>query len=152
MGGDSQAREQKLQQQLDLLTAKAREKKLQQKLDLLTAKLEAEREHIKVNQHMSNNILATRVQLDQELGLLKKKYEADSQDWKARLEQEKQAHGRDVAEAQAEVERLKKELEMASEEASKVSGTFPKIKQSMKDLPNIKQSVKDIFNKIRRKK
>ncbi|KAI2507673.1 hypothetical protein MHU86_6766 [Fragilaria crotonensis] len=108
---------------------KARESQLQRDMDMLFSKLEEEKEHVRQNQDMTNRILATRIELDTELGILKKKYTEEAKVWESKLQAEKAAHVSDVAKAQAEVERLKKEVEEMSKERNSLGSLF---KQSMK--------------------
>jgi len=108
---------------------KARESQLQRDMDMLFSKLEEEKEHVRQNQDMTNRILATRIELDTELGILKKKYTEEAKVWESKLQAEKAAHVSDVAKAQAEVERLKKEVEEMSKERNSLRSLF---KQSMK--------------------
>ena len=108
---------------------KARELQLERDMDLLFSKLEEEKVHVRQNQDMTNRILATRIELDTELGILKKKYMTEAREWESKLVAEKVAHVNDVAKAQAEVERLRKEVEEMSKERNSLSSLF---KQSMK--------------------
>jgi len=108
---------------------KARESQLQRDMDMLFSKLEEEKEHVRQNQDMTNRILATRIELDTELGILKKKYTEEAKVWESKLQAEKAARVNDVAKAQAEVERLKKEVEEMSKERNSLGSLF---KQSMK--------------------
>jgi uncharacterized protein YlxW (UPF0749 family) len=98
-------------------------------MDLLYTKLEEEKDHVRQNQDMTNRILATRIELDTELGILKKKYTSEVKEWQSKLEAEKVAHDSDVAKAQAEVEKLKREVEEMAKERTSLSSLF---KQSMK--------------------
>ena len=98
-------------------------------MDLLNSKLEEEKEHVRQNQDMTNRILATRIELDTELGNLKKKYTSEVREWQSKLEAEKVAHDSDVAKAQAEVEKLKREVEEMAQERTSLCSLF---KQSMR--------------------
>lgn len=103
---------------------KAREQQVQEEMDKLYTKFEEEKDHVRQNQVMTNRILTTRVELDLELGLLKKKYEIDSKEWESKLQQEQQAHGSDLANAEADVARLKKEVEQMTKERTNLSSLF----------------------------
>jgi hypothetical protein len=106
-----------------------RELQLQRDMDMLFTKLEEEKEHVRQNQDMTNRILATRIELDTELGILKKKYTSEAREWESKLQAEKVARVNEMAKAQAEVERLKREVEEMAKERNSLSSLF---KQSMK--------------------
>jgi uncharacterized protein YlxW (UPF0749 family) len=107
----------------------SRELQLQRDMDMLFTKLEEEKEHVRQNQDMTNRILATRIELDTELGILKKKYTSEAREWESKLQAEKVARVNEMAKAQAEVERLKREVEEMAKERNSLSSLF---KQSMK--------------------
>jgi cell division protein FtsB len=90
--------------------------------------LKEEKDHVRQNQDMTNRILATRIELDTELGILKKVY-IRSEGMAKQARGGKVAHDSDVAKAQAEVEKLKREVEEMAKERTSLSSLF---KQSMK--------------------
>jgi hypothetical protein len=95
--------------------SKARERDLQAKIDTLISQGETYKEQMRMKQEMTNRILVTRIELDAELGQLKKKYASDMKEWKNKLKTEQEVHSRDMARAAALVEELKAEAAALAE-------------------------------------
>lgn len=88
----------------------ARESKLQTEMDFLAAKLRKEEENIRKHHEVSNRILQARIDLDVELGLLKKKYQEDSKKWEQDLKAEQEAHKTDLIQSQRQLDQLQNEI------------------------------------------
>ena len=89
---------------------KARESMLQHEMDVLAAKLRKEEENIRQHHEVSNRILQARIDLDVELGLLKKKYQEDSKKWEEDLKAEQEAHKIDLIQSQRQLDQLQNEI------------------------------------------
>ena len=81
-----------------------RDKVRQLEIDQLTKLLESEKEKIQVNQEMISRIVAQRIQLDVELGELKRRYQTESTQWSAKYHTEQEAHRKEAALAKANLE------------------------------------------------
>jgi hypothetical protein len=81
-----------------------RDKVRQLEIDKLTKRLESEKEKIQVNQEMISRIVTKRIQLDAELGELKRRYQTESMQWSAKYHTEQEAHRKEVALAKANLE------------------------------------------------
>jgi hypothetical protein len=63
---------------------KALENRLRNEVDAVRALLEEERKSLRINQDLTRRILKQRVEIDAELGELKRSYEKDSKKWDAK--------------------------------------------------------------------
>ena len=104
--------------ELDLLSAaQAREAQLQSEMDGLRNLLEDEKESQRINKDLTNRILKQRVEIDAELGELKKRYDQDSKQWDDKYAQEHEARRLEVDRARQEMEQLQVSAEAAMVEA-----------------------------------
>ena len=94
-----------------------RERQLQNEMDGLRGLLQGEKESQKINQDLKHRILAQRVEIDRELGELKRLYEQDSKQWDSKYTKEHAARRLEVATAQQELEQLQASAEAAVTEA-----------------------------------
>jgi DNA repair exonuclease SbcCD ATPase subunit len=89
---------------------KERENTLQKEMEVLAEKLRNEKENIRKHHEASNRILQARIDLDVELGLLKKKYQKDSEKWQKDLKAEQEARKIDLIQSQAQLDQLQNEI------------------------------------------
>jgi hypothetical protein len=94
-----------------------RERQLQNEMDGLRGLLQGEKESQKINQDLKHRILAQRVEIDRELGELKRLYEQDSKHWDSKYTKEHAARRLEAATAQQELEQLQASAEAAVTEA-----------------------------------
>jgi intracellular protein transport protein USO1 len=90
---------------------KQREKMLQKEMEVLRQKLEHEEEQIRQARDMSNTILQARIDIDKELGLLKKQYQEERKQWEKALSAEQEARRIEVVNAQRELDALQLEID-----------------------------------------
>jgi hypothetical protein len=105
--------------EMDLLSAaQAREAQLQREMESLRTLLEGAKESQKIHQDLANRILKQRIEIDAELGELKKRYDRDSKQWDAKYAQEQEARRLEVTRAQQDMEKLQASAEAALAEAT----------------------------------
>jgi chromosome segregation ATPase len=102
-------------------------------MDALLDKLDAEHEHILMNQEMTNRILATRVELDAELGQLKKKYASDIKEMEWKLKAEQEAHDRDLAARNHDLVKARDELNRLHQQMTEVEDELGQKLKAEKD-------------------
>lgn len=81
-----------------------REQKRQLEIEDLHKRLQQEKANILVNQEMTSRVIVKRVEVEKELGELKRQYIEDSKEWTDRFEKEQEAHRRELALTKAELE------------------------------------------------
>jgi hypothetical protein len=98
-----------------LAEAQARESELQKEIDGLKGLLQGQKEAQAINQELTNRILQRRIELDAELGALRKRYELESRNWDYKFAQEQEARRMAVQKAQEEMVTLQANFEAALE-------------------------------------
>jgi len=96
---------------------KSREQQLQHQIESFHQFLDAERDAMKVNKDMTHRILAQRIEIDAELGVLKRRYETDSKQWDAMYAAEQNARTMEVTRSQHKMQELQQHAELAVVEA-----------------------------------
>jgi hypothetical protein len=96
---------------------RVREQKRQLEIEDLHKRLQQEKANILVNQEMTSRVIGKRVEVEKELGELKRQYIEDSKEWTDRFEKEQEAHRRELALTKAELE---DQLAKANIEAGKL--------------------------------
>lgn len=98
---------------------KAREHQLHNQIESLYQLLDTEKDAMTVNKGMTNRILAQRIEIDVELGELKRRYETDSQEWGLKYTTEQQTRRMEVTRSQQKMKELHQNAEQAVKEAEK---------------------------------
>lgn len=96
---------------------KAREQQLKNEIEGFNQILKAEKEAMMINKELTDRILAQRVEIDAELGHLKRLYETDSKTWDSKYVAEYNARRIDVTHAQEQMQELQKNADLAMAEA-----------------------------------
>ena len=107
-----------------LLAAQAQDAQLQSELDGLRKLLEGKKELQRINKDLTNRILKQCVEIDAELGELKKRYDQDRKQWDAKYAQEHEACCLEVDQARQEMEQLQVSAEAAIVEAKARQATL----------------------------
>jgi hypothetical protein len=76
----------------------------QEEIEALKKSLEQAKDNILVNHQMTNQIITARIDLDRELGELKKRFALESTEWSWKHAAEQEARRAEVAKAKAELE------------------------------------------------
>ena len=97
--------------------AKAREIQLQTELDGLRDMVETERRSLKINQGLTNRILKQRVEIDAELGELKRRFDQDSKRWDSKYTKQQEKRRLEVMRSQRQLQQLHDTAELALREA-----------------------------------
>lgn len=82
----------------------AREDVLQNEISRLHNVIDGEKENLRINQGMTNNILAQRIEIDLELGLLRREYKLKGHRWSKQRQDEQKAHQLSAAKAKQELQ------------------------------------------------
>ncbi|KAI2496197.1 hypothetical protein MHU86_18292 [Fragilaria crotonensis] len=97
--------------------AKAREVQLQAEMEGLREMVETERKSLKINQELTNRILKQRVEIDAELGDLKRRFDQDSKKWDSKYAKQQEKRRLDVMRSQRQLQQLHDTAEQALREA-----------------------------------
>lgn len=125
----------------------SREQKLKQETNALHALLETERESIKVNQELTNRILTQRIEIDAELGNLKKVYDQDNKQWGDKYKAEQMAREREVLRVRQQLQAQENRAGIAGEEAKQRLGVL--VSQLAAKEQEKQQSVRTIKDTMR---
>lgn len=97
--------------------AKAREVQLQSELEGLRDMVVTERKSLKINQELTNRILKQRVEIDAELGELKRRFDQDSKRWDSKYTKQQEKRRLEVMRSQRQLQQLHDTAELALREA-----------------------------------
>ena len=96
---------------------KAREAQLRNEVNAVRALLEAEQQTLGINQDLTRRILKQRVEIDAELGELKRRYESDSKKWDTKYAKEQEKRRVDKMISRHKLEELHDSAETALRDA-----------------------------------
>ena len=97
--------------------ARAREIRLQTEKEDLVKVVESERKSLKINQDLTNRILKQRVEIDAELGELKRRFDQDSKRWDAKYTKQQEKRRLEIMRSKRQLQQLHEAAESALQDA-----------------------------------